>query len=86
MKTVVVFKDNSEHARAVIDFLRDFKSQTGKDLETIDPDTKDGAAFCQMHDIVEYPTLLATDNEGHQLQMWRGLPLPRITEVSYYAE
>lgn len=84
MKTVVVYKDNSEHARAVIDFLRDFEKQTGRTLETIDPDTPRGSAFCEAHDIMEYPTLIATDDAGHHLQTWPGLPLPRINEVSYY--
>lgn len=84
MKTVVVYKDSSEHARAVIEFLHDFKRQTGKDLETIDPETPSGSAYCEAHDIVEYPTIVATDDAGRHLQTWRGLPLPRIGEVSYY--
>lgn len=86
MKTVVVYKEQSDHARAVTDFLRDFERRTGRTLETIDPDTRDGSAFCQTHDIVEYPTLIATDDQGKLVQMWRGLPLPTISEVSYYAQ
>ncbi len=86
MKTVVVYKDNSEHARPVLDFLRDFTRQTGKTLETIDPDTRDGSAYCQAHDIMLYPSLVATDDAGKHLQVWAGLPLPTISEVSYYAD
>lgn len=86
MKTVVVYKEKSEHARVVEDFLRDFTKQTGKTIETIDPETLSGSAYCQAHDIVEYPTIVATDDAGHHLQTWRGLPLPRINEVSYYCD
>ena len=35
MRVVVVYKTESDHARAVFDYLRDFKNQTGHDLEEI---------------------------------------------------
>jgi hypothetical protein len=85
MKALVVYRDNSEHARPVIEFMRDFEHQTGHALETVDPDTRDGIFFCQTHDIMQYPTIVAVDDQGKLLQKWSGLPLPRIMEVSYYA-
>lgn len=85
MRTFVVYKDESDHARAVIDYLRDFKRQTGKDLEVIDPDTREGADLCRTYDIVEYPTIVALDASGVLQNTWRGQPLPTISEVSYYA-
>lgn len=84
MKVKLVYKYESDHARAVLDYLRDTKRQTGKDIETIDPDTKDGSAFCRVYDIVEYPSMLALDDSGGLLQMWRGLPMPTISEITYY--
>lgn len=85
MNTYVIYKDSSDHARAVIDYLNDFKRETGKDLVTIDPDSPEGADLCRNYDVVEYPTILTINNEGVIQQMWRGLPLPTISEVSYYA-
>lgn len=82
----MVYKVESDHARAVIDYLRDFKRQTGKDLEEIDPDTRDGSALCRTYDIVQYPTIVALDDNGVMQNMWSGLPLPTISEVSYYAQ
>jgi len=84
MKTLVVYKDETDYARAVTDYLRDFKRQTGHDLETINPDTPDGASFCRTYDIVEYPSVVAMSDDGHLQNLWRGLPLPTISEVSYY--
>ncbi|HCR55500.1 TPA: hypothetical protein DIV49_00860 [Candidatus Saccharibacteria bacterium] len=84
MKVVIVYKSESEHARAVEDYMRDFQRQTGHELETLDPDSKDGSTTCETYDIVEYPTLLATSDDGHMQNMWSGLPLPTISEVSYY--
>lgn len=86
MRTFVVYKVESDHARAVIDYMADFKRQTGKDLETIDPDTRDGAGLCRTYDIVEYPSVVSLDDNGVLQNMWRGLPLPTISEISYYVK
>lgn len=85
MGVVVVYKDASDHARDVISFMRDFSRQTGRTIEVIDPETREGIDFCRSYDIVEYPTLLALDDRGSVLSMWRGRLLPTINEVSYYA-
>jgi len=84
MRVVVVYKDETDYARQVTDYLRDFKRQTGHSLETLNPDTPDGTSFCRTYDIVEYPSLIALSDEGVLQNMWRGLPLPTISEVSYY--
>ena len=84
MKAVIIYKAQSDHARAVEDYLRDFLRQTGSELETLDPDSKDGATTCRTYDIVEYPTIIALSDGGLLQNSWRGLPLPTISELSYY--
>ena len=81
----MVYKYESDHAREVLDYLRDFSRQTGHEIEEIDPDSREGAHFCRTYDIVEYPTMLAVDDGGVLHQQWRGRPLPTISEVSFYA-
>ncbi len=85
MKTFVVYRDKSDHAREVITFLGNFKRQTGRDLDIVDPDTVAGASICRTYDIVEYPSVVATDDGGGLQYLWRGRPLPTVSEVSYYA-
>ena len=85
MRTIVIFKEESDHAREVLDYLRDFSRQTGRNLETMDPDTRDGSSFCRVYDIVEYPSIVALDDGGSLQNLWRGRPLPTISEVSFYA-
>jgi hypothetical protein len=85
MKVVVVYKDNTDYARYVTDFLRDFKRQTGRDLDALDPESIEGEQFCRAYDIVEYPTVIAISDDSVMQQTWKGLPLPTISEVSYYA-
>ena len=84
MKAVVIYKAESDHAREVLDYLRDFERQTGHALETIDPESRDGAAFCRTYDIVEYPSIVALSDDAVLQNLWRGRPLPTISEVSYY--
>lgn len=86
MRVLVVYRDNTDYARSVTDFLRDFNRQTGREVETLDPDTAAGSEFCRVYDIVEYPTMIALTDDGQMLNTWRGLPLPTISEVSYYAK
>ena len=84
MRSVVIYKSESDYARQVIDFLRDFERQTGKALETLEPESIPGISFCETYDIVEYPTIVALADDGKLLTQWRGLPLPTIGEVSFY--
>lgn len=85
MRVVVVTKEATDYARGVTEWLHDFTRQTGRTLETVDPDTRIGADFCRVYDIVEYPTVVAMGDDGQMQQLWRGMPLPTISEVSYYA-
>jgi hypothetical protein len=85
MRTVVVYKEASDHARAVDTFMHDFTRQTGRQLEVINPETPEGSQFCTTYDVVEWPSLVALDDNGMVQNLWRGLPLPTISEVSYYA-
>lgn len=85
MRVVVVYRQASDYAREVTEFLRDFSRRTGRWIEEKDPDSRDGVGFCQAYDIVEYPTLIALSEDGRVQHMWRGRPLPQIDEVSYYA-
>lgn len=85
MRLAIVYKDESDHAREVASFLRDFVRQTGHVVDEINPDTRDGDAFCRIYDIVEYPTMVALSDDGQMLHLWRGRPLPTLNEVSFYA-
>ena len=84
MRVIVIYKEESDYAREVLDYLRDFTRQTSHILETLDPDSPEGIDFCRAYDIVEYPTMIALSDNGSLQNLWRGRPLPTISEVSYY--
>lgn len=81
MRVVIVYREQSEHRMAVESFMRDFTYQTGQEIETLDPDSREGMGFCQTYDIVEYPTIIALGPDGTVANMWRGANLPSVNEV-----
>jgi hypothetical protein len=85
MRVVVVSKDDREYSRAVTMFSEDFARQTGRVLEVLDPESREGELFCRTYDILDYPTIAALSNDGQMQNMWQGQALPTISEVSYYA-
>lgn len=85
MRILIIYRTESDYARSVFDYLRDFSRRTSHAIEEFDPDTHEGQSLCRTYDIVEYPTILALADNGQVLGMWRGLPLPTIDEVGYYA-
>lgn len=84
MRVVVVYKQRTDYTRQVDDWLFDFKRLTARELETLDPETLPGISFCETYDIVEYPSVVALSDDGQLQNFWRGLPLPTLSEVSYY--
>lgn len=84
MSVLVFYKSESEHARDVEEYLHDFERRTSHVLETVDPDSPRGVQLGELYDVVEYPTIVATNEDGQMRNSWRGVPLPTIDEVSYY--
>lgn len=84
MKTVLLYRPNSEHERRALDYMRDFTAQTGKKLDTMDPDSPAGTDLCRMYDIMQFPAILVIDDDGAMQNLWTGDTLPSFSEVSYY--
>ena len=82
MRVICIYRDNEEYTRTVTDWLEDFRRQTGREIETMDPDQN--VSFCETSDIVEYPTVIVLDNNGSVLASWRGAMMPLKNEVLYY--
>jgi hypothetical protein len=86
MKAILFYRPNSEHATTVESYLRDFTARTGKQLPTVDVDSREGIEQCRLYEVVRYPTIVAIDSQGQELQRWDGEMLPQISEISYYLQ
>lgn len=82
MQVICIYRNNQDYTREVDEWLENFRRQTGKEIDTMNPDENVG--FCEAYDIVEYPTILALGNNGEVRASWRGRNMPLINEVLYY--
>lgn len=85
MKLVILYRPKSEHASEVEAFIRDFQRQyeSGKKIELISMDTRDGVAQASLYDVLSFPAILALADDGSVLNIWAGT-LPLMSEVAGY--
>ena len=86
MKITVLYRPDSEHARSIETFIRDYQRFHASDrLEILNIDRRDGAATASLYDIMQYPAILALREDGSVLKMWEGDSMPLMDEVAAYA-
>lgn len=86
MRVVCVWKDNTDYAREVTDWMTEFHRETGKEVESLDPESIEGEIFVRSRDMLEYPSVVALADDGAVLHEWKGTPLPQFDEVLYYVK
>ena len=84
MKITILYRSNSSQDRLVKEFENEYLHRTGRSLSVYDLNTKDGFALATLYDIVQYPAVLATAEDGSLLQLWQGDTIPLMNEVMYY--
>ncbi len=85
MRVVCVWREGEDYSRMMEEWITEFERRTGKEIESISPDGREGDSFCRTYDIVEYPTILALGEDGAVLADWRGQQLPTFDTVAYWA-
>lgn len=86
MKVLMLYRPNSEHARIVEEFARDYSRQNaGNKLNMVDLNTRDGSSTASLYDVMQYPAILALTDDGQLIKEWEGNNLPLMSEVAYYA-
>lgn len=87
MKVLILYRPNSDHARTVETFVRDFQHQHdfGDKVELVSVNTRDGSATASLYDVWTFPTIMVLAEGGHMVNMWQGEPLPLMDEVVGYA-
>lgn len=80
MKLMLIYRDKSTHSLVVDEFKINLKSR-GIEFEELDVDSIEGQMKCKAYDIMGYPAVLATKDDGALLKLWQGDPLPTINDV-----
>ena len=86
MKLLVFYRQNTEHTRGVEEYLHDLTTSHDvdeNDVTVIDPDTEAGSASAVLYDILSFPGLVVTSNDGRYIQGWSG-GLPLMDELMGY--
>lgn len=89
MKLLILYRPNDEHTSEVESFVRDFQRQfyeAGKKVEMVSMDSREGVAHATLYDIMQFPAILAVENDGVLINAWLGLPLPLMNDVAGYAQ
>ena len=85
MKVLIFYRPQSEQARAVEEFMHEYKRRyPDSELTIIDTDSISGSKDAEVYDVVQYPTVIATSDEGVTLQRWDNGLMPLMNEVAYY--
>ena len=85
MKVLILYRPNSEHARRIEEFIHDYQNRhEGDRLEILDIDSREGIAAASLYDIMQYPAIVVTRQDGSVQQAWQG-DLPLMSEVASYA-
>lgn len=87
MKVIMLYRPNSEHARGVESFLHDLLRQhnvTERNVRQINVDTREGISLCSIYDIMSYPSIVVTTDEGGFIKSWDGT-VPLMDELMSYA-
>ncbi len=82
MKASILYRPDSEFARMVEEYARDFKRNKGFDLELVDLNTRDGASIATLYDIVRYPAIVVVRDDGGVVKDWQGEQLPLMSELA----
>ncbi len=86
MQVTALYHPESDHARTVEIFARDYQhTNTGRKVELVSLDTREGADMARVYDIVQYPAIMVTAKDGQLLKVWQGEQLPLMNEVASYA-
>ncbi len=87
MNIIILHKPNSETDTQLQGYLRDFEQRTGKQIELMDAESKEGIDLAQIYDILQFPAILAREDTGEFVQAWSEIDKwPTISELSYYTQ
>lgn len=82
---IVLYRPNSEYARVVEQFVREFEQRgSGVKIDLINYDTPEAQAVAAVYGIMQHPTILAIREDGQLMKQWEGPEMPLQDEVASY--
>lgn len=79
----ILYRPGSEHERQV----QEFQSELARNqviVRLVNVDSREGSTLAQLYDVMEYPAIVAHEDDGRVIDTWAG-KFPQVSELSYYA-
>lgn len=79
----ILYRPGSEHERQV----QEFQSELARNqvmVRLVNVDSREGTTLARLYDVVQYPAVVAHEEDGRVIDTWAG-KFPLISEVGYYA-
>lgn len=80
-----MYHPKSDHARMAEEYATDFERIKGRKIELISLESHGGAAAAKLYDVLQYPAIVATRDDGQLLKSWQGDLFPLMDEVAAYS-
>ena len=85
MKIHILYRPNSDHSRQVDEYVHEFKRRRNIDIQLVNIDGREGSNEAEAYDIVSYPAIVVTKDNGELVMHWQGDSLPLMDELAAYA-
>lgn len=86
MKILFLYRPNAEFATTTEQYIEEYKKHhDSTNLETLDVDSTEGITLAGIYDIMEFPAVIVSDDNGTMQKIWQGQDLPLMDEVAAYA-
>jgi hypothetical protein len=87
MRTIILYRQDSDTYPAVRTFLGDFaRLHPDKSIEEVNPDSVEGQELMKLYGVVELPAVLSLNFDMSLNNMWSGAESLNIDEVAYFTE
>ncbi len=84
MKIHILYRPASDHSQIVDEYVHEFKRRRNYDIELVNIDSKDGSNEAAMYEIMSYPAVVVTKDNGEMVMHWQGDNLPLMDELAAY--
>jgi hypothetical protein len=83
MRIYIFYRPNSEHERITKEYAERLEKEQDVKVRLVDVNTRDGYADANIYDVMQYPTVMVTRDDGQMSKMWSGTDFPQVSEINH---
>jgi hypothetical protein len=83
MRIYIFYRPDSEHERITKEYAERLEKEQDVKVRLINVNTRDGYADASIYDVMQYPTVMVTRDDGQMAKMWAGTDFPQVSDINY---